>query len=180
MFVSHLAQDGLAYQTIKVYLSAVHNFHITAGLHKEFVQQLTPRLEMVLRGIKKDKAGTATQSRLPITIEIMAKLKDSFSRNPTDYNNIMMWAACSLAFFGFLWCSEFTVPSQQEYTPTDHLSLQDISVDSRKFPTLILTFLRYASFYYPNVINQYKAFISIVNLVNVIVLGPILSQLATI
>lgn len=49
----------------------------------------------------------------------------------------MMWAACSLAFYGFLRCSEFTVPSQEEYLPTAHLSLQDISVDNRESPTRI-------------------------------------------
>ena len=49
----------------------------------------------------------------------------------------MMWAACSLAFFGFLRCSEFTVPSQEEYSPTVHLSLQDISINSRESPTWI-------------------------------------------
>ena len=57
MFVGHLAQQGLTHQTIKVYLSAVRNLHVTAGLHNQFVAQLTPRLGMVLKGIKKDKAA---------------------------------------------------------------------------------------------------------------------------
>ena len=72
MFVSHLAQQGLTHQTIKVYLSAVRNLYITAGLHNQFAAQLTPRLEMVLKGIKKDKAAAATpRTRLPITVEIV-------------------------------------------------------------------------------------------------------------
>ena len=49
----------------------------------------------------------------------------------------MLWAACALAFFGFLRCSEFTVPSQEEYCPTSHLSLEDIVIDSRISPTMI-------------------------------------------
>ena len=32
MFVGHLAQQGLLHQTIEVYLLAVHNLHVTAGL----------------------------------------------------------------------------------------------------------------------------------------------------
>ena len=99
MFVGHLAQQGLAYQTIKVYLSAVRNLHVSAGLHNEFVEQLTPRLEMVLKGIKKDKEAANPRTRLPITVEIMEKLRGKFNKKPTDHNNIMMWAACSLAFF---------------------------------------------------------------------------------
>ena len=89
MFVGHLAQQGLAYQTIKVYLSAVRILHVSAGLHNEFAGQLTPRLEMVLKGIKKDKAAANHRTRLPVTVEIMEKLRGTFNKIPTDHNNIM-------------------------------------------------------------------------------------------
>ena len=105
MFVGHLAQQGLSHQTIKVHLSVVRNLHVTAGLRNKFTEQLTPRLEMVLKGIKKDKTAATTCTQLPITVEIMEKLKCAFSKKPTDHNNIIMWASCSLAFFGFLRCS---------------------------------------------------------------------------
>ena len=137
LFVTHLAQQGLTHATIKVYLSAVRNLHVKAGLHIEFAAQLTPRLEMVLRGIKKDKSLTAPRPRLPITIEIMRKIKETLSLSPSDHDNIMMWAACALAFFGFLRCSEFTVPNQEEYCPDTHLSPQDLTIDSRTSPTMI-------------------------------------------
>ena len=137
LFVTHLAQQGLTHATIKVYLSAVRNLHVTAGLHKELSSQLTPRLEMVMKGIKNDKALIAPRSRLPITIDIMSMIRKILSLKPKDHDNIMLWAACALAFFGFLRCSEFTVPSQEEYCPTSHLSLQDIVVDSRTSPTMI-------------------------------------------
>ena len=137
LFVTHLAKQGLTHATIKVYLSAVHNLHVTAGLHKEFSDQLTPRLEMVLKGIKKEKSSTAPRTRLPITVEIMSKVKEILNLKPTEWDNIMMWAACALAFFGFLRCSEFTVPSQDEYCPDTHLSPQDVAIDSRTSPTII-------------------------------------------
>ncbi len=111
--------------------------HVTAGLHNEFAEQLTPTLEMVLKGIKKDKAAATPRIRLPVTLEIMERLRGTFIKKPTDYDNIMMWAAYSLAFFGFLRCSEFTVPSQEEYSSAVHLSLHDISLDSRESPTRI-------------------------------------------
>ena len=138
MFVSHLAQEGLTHATIKGYLSAVRNLHVTAGLHEAFSQQLTPRLEMVMKGIKKDRAQKSPpRNRLPITIEIMEKIKQVLTLKPNDHNNIMLWAACCLAFFGFLRCGEFTVPSQTDYDPTIHLSLSDMVIDSRTSPTLI-------------------------------------------
>ena len=110
MFVSHLAQQGLTHQTIKVYmyLSAVRNLHVTAGLHNQFAAQLTPTLEMVLKGIKKDKAAATPRIRLPITVEVMERPRCTLTKKPTDHNNMMMWAACSLVFFGFLRCSKFT------------------------------------------------------------------------
>ena len=49
----------------------------------------------------------------------------------------MLWAACCLAFFGFLRCSEFTIPNQEAFDEAVHLSYRDISVDSLQNPQLI-------------------------------------------
>ena len=49
----------------------------------------------------------------------------------------MLWATCCLAFFRFLRVSEFTVPNQESYDESSHLSLKDILVDSRTNPRLI-------------------------------------------
>ena len=58
-------------------------------------------------------------------------------RSKQDYNSIMMWAACCVAFFGLLSCSEFTVPSVNDYDPAVHLSLGDIAIDSHIAPTVV-------------------------------------------
>ena len=138
MFVSYLAKEGLAHQSIKVYLSAVRNLHVSAGLHSEFTRELIPKLQLVLTGIKKDKAkGPQPNARLPVTADIMAKIEEVLHRKPHDYDNLTMWAACCLAFFGFLRCGEFTVPSQASFDPEVHLSLTDVAIDNRTAPTLI-------------------------------------------
>ena len=138
MFISRLAEEGLAHQSIKVYLSAVRNLHVASGLHEEFSKQLTPKLEMVLRGIKKETAKSKSpRIRLPITIEVMEKIKEVLQRNPTSEDSILHWAACGLAFFGFLRCSEFTLPSQSEYDASCHLSVDDIAIDSADSPSLV-------------------------------------------
>ena len=41
LFMTHLATSNISYATIKVYLSAVRNMHVSKELH-EFTQQLTP------------------------------------------------------------------------------------------------------------------------------------------
>lgn len=39
------------------------------------------------------------------------------------------WAACTLAYFGFLWAAEFTVPTLAGFSRLAHLTVQDVSVD---------------------------------------------------
>jgi len=75
--------------------------------------------------------------RQPITAYIMRQVKAELLKDQHSYHNIVMWAACSLAFFGFLRSSEFTVPSQDLFDEELHLSLGDLSVDSRAAPQLL-------------------------------------------
>ena len=137
MFVSYLAQQGLIHQSIKVYLSAVRNLYVSMGLHKEF-SKLTPRLKLVLKGIKKEKARSAPPTGcLPVTTEIMRSIKAVLESNAAHYDNVLLWAACCLAFFGFLRCGEFMVPSQAEYDPDTHLSSADVALDDKVNPSVI-------------------------------------------
>jgi len=43
LFVAHLANEKLAYSTIKVYLSVLRNLHVATGYHQTFASQLTPK-----------------------------------------------------------------------------------------------------------------------------------------
>ena len=113
LFTAHLAPSHLSYSTIRVYLSAVRHFHLTAGLLDTFSAQSTPHLAQVLQGIKRYQACTTSPTiLLPITIQIMHNIKATLAQSPMKYQNIMMWAACCVAFFGCLRCSEFTVHSK--------------------------------------------------------------------
>ena len=49
----------------------------------------------------------------------------------------MIWAACAIAFFGFIRPSEFTIPSQSQFDPNLYLTLSDITLDSRHSPQII-------------------------------------------
>ena len=62
----------------------------------------------------------------------------NFNTQPHSYYNILMWATCCLAFFGFLHCNEFTVPAQRSYDPSVHLSYSDIAVDDCDNPSIIV------------------------------------------
>ena len=112
--------------------------HVTAGQHSNFTQQLTPRLQQVLKGIQKTQLATQPpRVRLPITLSIMQSMKRLLLQKPPSYDNVLIWAACCLAFFGFLRVSEFTVPAQSQYDPSTHLSISDVSIDNKDHPQLL-------------------------------------------
>ena len=68
-FVSYLADESIQYRTIKTYLSGLRFYQIRAGLNDPF-QAPTPRLDYVLRGVKRVQAelgkvtGCASPSHL--------------------------------------------------------------------------------------------------------------------
>ena len=127
LFTAYLGQRKLAYSTIKAHLSALRSLHVAAGMHQTFSSLLTPRAQQVVRGNSKMQAlEKPTQLRLPVTIDIMFKIKAILSCDPYKYHNIMTWAACFIVFFGFLYCSEFTAPSHDCYDPDTNLSYDDV------------------------------------------------------
>ena len=109
LFITHLASTNICYATIKVYLSAIRHMHVYRGWHNHFNQQLTPRLQLILRGIRKHQSSThVPRVRLPITVQILHSIRRLLSQKPKSYATTMLWVACSLAFFAFLRVSEFT------------------------------------------------------------------------
>jgi len=83
-----------------------------------------------MRGIKSQQAKQGRQSRprLPITSTILCQLKRVWDDSADNFDIIMLWAASTTYFFGFMRAEEITVPSQNAYDPTAHLSFNDIAV----------------------------------------------------
>ena len=130
-----MAQERLSYPTIQVYLSAVRHSQVIAGKPLPIA---TPRLDYVLKGIRRSKATTCqSKERLPITFPIMIRLHTVFSKHSGNYRDVMIWAACCLAYFGLLRVSEFTVSSPDHYDPSADLLLSDVALDNHSSPSLI-------------------------------------------
>ena len=102
-FVSFLAKEGLKHCTIKAYLSAVRFLHTEQEVGNPFKPTLY-LLDYVLKGVKvvrvtKGRSDKGKSSNIPQPVE-----EDQGSRETlaTDPDVVTLWAACCLAFFGFL------------------------------------------------------------------------------
>lgn len=131
LFATFLART-VQHSTIKVYMSAVRSLHIEQGCPDPLLNCL--RLQRVLRGIKRSQGDSAAR-RLPVTDTVMLLIVKALDLTLPDY--CMFWAACNLAYFGFLRSAEFTVPNLASFSSDIHLGLADVAVDSTVNPSCL-------------------------------------------
>ena len=138
LFVTELSQT-LVYSSVRTYLAGVRHFHVVNSTGNPLQDKL--RLQLALAGIRrwKPKAGG---TRLPITPLVLRAIKKVLDAASTDYQNILLWAACCVGFFGFMRSGEFTLTSTTAFNPTCHLSIQDVAIDSHSNPTLVQLHLK--------------------------------------
>ena len=79
-----------------------------------------PKLEHVVRGIKKGKANMSKPC-LPSTFNIFLKLRSVCEEDATKLNHIMLWAGCCTCFFGFPEVRKISIPSDKEYDRSTYL-----------------------------------------------------------
>ena len=108
-FVAFLAKS-IKYASSKTYLAAVRHYHIRHGFHLHMHEML--RLQLVLRGIKRSQ-GDRIRVCLPITIHHLKLFRLLLAISSTNnFDSLMIWAAMTLAFFGFLRLGELTCNSK--------------------------------------------------------------------
>ena len=137
-YVTWLAKQCLKYSSIRGYLLALRHLQIMEGHHDPCMDSQFPRLRYVLNGIRRSTGNQPVHIRLPITPEILFKLKQVWSNCSADPDIIMMWAACCLGFFAFLRCGEFTSTKEGHSPP---LQVDGVRVDDHHKPTCISLFL---------------------------------------
>ena len=102
---------------------SVRHFHIRRGFELHLNKCL--RLQLVCRGIKRSQGTNLTRVRLPITIKHLRLFHSLLAISYTsNYDSVMIWAAMTLAFFGFLRLGELTCNSK--FSPEAHLSPEDV------------------------------------------------------
>ncbi len=142
-FAAHSAGRSLTHSTTKGYLAAILHMQIAAGLPDPGMSNM-PKLEGVIKGIKTTRARTMTTSRtrLPITPPILRSLGAVWEAQGLSHDTIMLWAAVTLCFFGFMRSGELTVPSDQAFDPSTHLTVGDVTVDDGANPSMLKLHLK--------------------------------------
>ena len=98
-----------------------------------------PHLFQVLKGIKIAQLKQRAHScpRLTITPTILRQLKRVWDTSAEEHDTILLWAASTTCFFGFLRVGEMTVPSRHTYDPSTHLAFDDFTLDSPITPSVM-------------------------------------------
>ena len=90
-----------------------------------------PRLVLVVRGLKREQAGTPSKPRLPVILrQVRAVWKDS-----QEWDDIILWAVMCLYFFGFLRSGKVVAPDDHNFDSAQHLTFADVTVDCLENPS---------------------------------------------
>ena len=125
-FASYLART-VCDTTIKPYLAAVRNLHITAGFNGPLKGKLL--LCKVLHGILHYQ-GHQCIRRQPVIPEVLLAIRHVLQSWLSSQDFSMVWAPFYLAFFAFLPCSEFTYLEVRKYRPLFYLTADCIAFHS--------------------------------------------------
>lgn len=126
-FAAYLARS-VGCKTIRVYLAGVRMLHIQAGFQDPL--QSAVRLQLTMKGIRRVQGTSHIRPpRLPITISLMKCLKSALRlfSGQSRRDKLMVWAAFTTAFFGFLRVSEFTAFSETTFEKAQTLLASDVT-----------------------------------------------------
>ena len=136
LFATHISSYS-SYTNIKKHMAAIKHFSVVSGLTTRF--QDFERLYLLIRGIRRAQ-GTAhsVPQRRPITPAMLRVIRRNlFNSTRFHEDKIMIWAAITTAFFGFLRVSEYTSPHKSKFDPHVTLLVEDIDLDASSAKLLV-------------------------------------------
>ena len=111
----------LSYDTIKVYLCGVQYFSRMFGFSQLITSMV--RLYYLLRGIRRTQGPQYTRALWnPITTNHSRLIHHRIQFLGSNFQRVALRTASSLAFFGFLCCSEYTCRAQSHFDLSQELN----------------------------------------------------------
>jgi hypothetical protein len=124
LYVAYLFDQGFKGSSIRVYISAIRSLHVYGGY--EYPEDMV-RLKLALKGAVTQSAPPVR--KLPITYKILSKMLFSIKGR---FDEKMINAVMTLAFFGCFRASELCVTDGQEFAVTSHLSYEDLTLNVKE------------------------------------------------
>ncbi len=125
LFVTFLAHT-LSFATVQTYLASLRHRHIELGFSTNFNRM--DSLHLLLPGIKRVKGSRVRQQRIPVTPLMLRQLKEALRQGQyPEVDKLMLWAAFTTAFFGFLRSSEFCSASKHSFNPQTTLLVENVT-----------------------------------------------------
>lgn len=124
LFAAHLSRS-LNSRTIQVYIAAVSFLHHSLGYRSPASKN--PMLKLAIRGVQRLQGPIHLRpTRLPITPDMLGHMLQRLKKGPQGkHDRLMLRAALTFGFFGFLRVSEFTL-TDQRFDPRLHPTMRDI------------------------------------------------------
>ena len=139
-FTGWCIERGLKGGTIKSYISGLKSFHISKGFGA--VELLSPLVKQVISGRVNMPENSAKLKRLPCTIPILKLIKAKLRLSAWSAGvQLLVWAVCSLAFYGAFRCGELLSKSAQQYDKRFTLLKKDISIHHSKEIDMLLFYI---------------------------------------
>ena len=138
LFATHIASFS-SHSNVKLHLSGIKHHAIIHNYYIPFRDYL--RLYLLMRGIKRSQGRSRSlPKRLPITPSLLRIIKDNlFNSSRLFEDKIMIWAAITTAFFGFLRISEYTSHKKSAHDPSTTLLFTDIAISNHSAAVHIKT-----------------------------------------
>jgi hypothetical protein len=112
--VAHCLKNlKLLHTTIKLYLCGIRFHYVKSNCEHPFDsahESTILRLNMIMRAVKRILGEHNTKQRLPITFQVLERICNSLRSGVfSTFTDCMLETVCTVAFFGFLRCGEFTI-----------------------------------------------------------------------
>ena len=117
---------------------------VLSGLPEPREMSSLLRLKLILIGIFRSRAGAGSPQRpqLPITMHVLKGMFTTLAAAPYIQYHHVIWAACSVCFFGFFQTGEITISTKHGFNPRSHLTWGNVRVDNIREPACIKFHLR--------------------------------------